>query len=88
MKSHLKQKARRLAGGQSMIEWLADQSRHRAACVRARHQRWAADVAAMAFRCVIKSLLGQMIARRQASVLQLTAASAKGIWSTGSAGRV
>jgi hypothetical protein len=31
MIGHLKQKARRLAGGQSMIVLLVDQSRHRAA---------------------------------------------------------
>ena len=41
------------AGGQSMIVWLADQSRHRAARVDPRHQRWTVRSAAMAFRCVI-----------------------------------
>jgi hypothetical protein len=33
------QKTRRLAGGQSMIVWLVDQSRHRAAEVRALHHQ-------------------------------------------------
>ena len=45
--THLKQKSPPLAGGQSMIGWLADQSRHRAAKVdrattgeRSRSRRW------------------------------------------------
>jgi hypothetical protein len=50
----LKQKARRMAGGQSMIGCLVDQSRHRAACVQFRHQKWAVEVAAMAFRFGIR----------------------------------
>jgi hypothetical protein len=32
---------------------LVDQSRHRAARVDERHQKWTAEVAAMAFRCAI-----------------------------------
>ena len=36
-----------------MIVWLVDQSRHRAARVDERHQKWTVEVAAMAFRCAI-----------------------------------
>jgi len=39
MELHLKQKSPPKAGGQSMIGWLVDQSRHRAANVDPRHQR-------------------------------------------------
>jgi len=53
MKTHLKQKSPPLAGGQSMIGLLVDQSRHRAARVDERHQKRTFDVAAMAFRCAI-----------------------------------
>jgi len=36
-----------------MIGWLVDQSRHRAARVVERHQKWTAEVAAMTFRFAI-----------------------------------
>jgi len=65
---HLKQKkARRLAGGQSMIDWLFDQSRHRAASVAPRHQKRTVEVAAMAVRCIIAALLSHRIAVGQAA---------------------
>lgn len=50
----LKQKSPPVAGGQSMIVWLIDQSRHRAASVQTRHQRRAFEEAAMATRCVMR----------------------------------
>jgi hypothetical protein len=69
MRSHLKQKkARRLAGGQSMIVWLVDQSRHRAATVRLRHQKRAIERAAMAFRCVIDSPI-TLVAKARSTAL-------------------
>jgi hypothetical protein len=50
-----KQKSPPVAGGQSMIGMLVDQSRHRAAKVASRHhQRRAIEEAAMATRCVIR----------------------------------
>lgn len=52
----LKQKSPPVAGGQSMIVWLIDQSRHRAAKVQPCHQRATVRAAAMAFRCVIGRL--------------------------------
>src|SRR5688572_15274283 len=60
-------KARRQAGGQSMIVgFLDDQSRHRAAMSDPRHQRWTAEAAAMAFRFIIKRLVGEAPRRGQA----------------------
>jgi hypothetical protein len=55
MIGHLKQKSPPVAGGQSIDRWLVDQSRHRAATVRPRHQKRTVEVAAMAFRCVISA---------------------------------
>jgi hypothetical protein len=53
-------KARREAGGQSMIVgFLDDQSRHRAAKHDPLHHRWTAEVAALAFRFIIKRLVGE-----------------------------
>jgi hypothetical protein len=49
-----KQKSPPVAGGQSMIAWLVDQSRHRAASVAPRHQKPAVEVAAMATRFVMR----------------------------------
>jgi hypothetical protein len=50
-----KQKSPPVAGGQSMIVWLIDQSRHRAARLASRHhQRRAIEEAAMATRWVIR----------------------------------
>jgi len=44
-----------VAGGQSMIGMLVDQSRHRAASVASRHhQRRAIEEAAMEARCVMR----------------------------------
>jgi hypothetical protein len=55
MNSPENKKARRLAGGQSMIGLLIDQSRHRAARVQSRHQlRRAFDEAAMTTRLVMR----------------------------------
>jgi hypothetical protein len=53
MNSPGNKKARRMAGGQSMIVWLVDQSRHRAANVQSRHQRRAVEQAAKAIRFVM-----------------------------------
>jgi hypothetical protein len=47
-------KARRMAGGQSMIVGLVDQSRHRAANARPRHHRAAFAVFEMSFRISIR----------------------------------
>ena len=43
-----------MAGGQSMIGSSFDQSRHRAARVAPRHQKQTVEVAAMAFRLVMR----------------------------------
>jgi hypothetical protein len=54
MRIYLKQKSPPMAGGQSMIGWLVDQSRHRAARVQPRHQMVTVEDAAMAFRYVMR----------------------------------
>jgi len=56
-----------LAGGQSIDRLLVDQSRHRAATVRPRHQKRTVEVAAMAVRCIIAALLSHRIAVGQAA---------------------
>jgi hypothetical protein len=55
MNSPENKKTRRMAGGQSMIVWLVDQSRHRAASVQSRHHhRRAFEQAARAIRLVMR----------------------------------
>jgi hypothetical protein len=79
---HLKQKSPPVAGGQSMIGRLVDQSRHRAATFVERHQKRTVEVAAKAFTFAIahvsNDLFGRPSSRRMP--LRLTMADCRWHW--------
>jgi hypothetical protein len=64
--NHLKQKSPPVGGRAVDDRLLFDQSRHRAARVDERHQKWTVEVAGVAFRCAIGAL-GTGLGRVQSS---------------------